>query len=213
MGPTSSFITSRAAGISRSRGYSNTTVSSAAPGWTLASMPSSPEIASLSLGAKSPARKASVRAMLSALNLSCAELLRGSQGSPSPYPRSRQSSMRSMSSEKRWMSPKHFERLVPPLKTMPPECSNRWKRRSSAQQTHGSFSTMAGAMPMSAAARSTSTPRSAPGSLISPSTGLPPALPAPSLISRAPPSAPWRSRISMPWSSSSRRRGPAPRRR
>lgn len=33
-------------------------------------MPSSPEIASLSLGAKSPARKASVRAMLSALNLS-----------------------------------------------------------------------------------------------------------------------------------------------
>lgn len=43
---------------------------------------------------------------------------------------SRQSSMRSMSSEKRSMSPKAFDRLVPPLNTMDSAKPLLWKRWS-----------------------------------------------------------------------------------
>ena len=47
-------------------------------------MPRDSESVALSFGTKASARKAFVRSMLSALNRSCAELLRGSHGSFSP---------------------------------------------------------------------------------------------------------------------------------
>ena len=50
--------------------------------------------------------------------------------SPPRYQGSRQSSMRSMSSEKRSMSPKAFDRLVPPLNTMDSAKPLLWKRWS-----------------------------------------------------------------------------------
>lgn len=49
-----------------------------------ASVPRDSESVVLGFGAKVSARKAFVRSMLSALNRSCAELLRGSYGSSSP---------------------------------------------------------------------------------------------------------------------------------
>ena len=60
-------------------------------------------------------RKISVLAFASLLNLSCLDLLLSCQGSSMPYPTTRQSRMMSMSSEKRFMRPYTFDKLVPPL--------------------------------------------------------------------------------------------------
>ncbi len=53
--------------------------------------------------------------LISKLNLSYAVLLLSIQGSFVPYPTTRQSSIKSMSSENLFINPYAFERLVPPL--------------------------------------------------------------------------------------------------
>src|SRR6266702_8225434 len=64
-----------------------------------------------------------------------------------PYPSSRQSRIRSMSSENLSIKWKTLDRLVPPLKTICSLSDGSPKRCLRIQQTQKSFSTMAGFIP------------------------------------------------------------------
>ena len=61
-------------------------------------------------------KNSSVFSLTSLLNLSCLVFDLSIHGSFSSYPNTRQSKIKSISSENLSMSPKHFESDVPPLK-------------------------------------------------------------------------------------------------
>src|ERR1017187_4142667 len=120
-----------------------------------------------SSGASVSAMNPAARRLISLLNRSCFDLepnfCRGSLP-PSPNPMSLQSRTRSMSSEKRWITPCTFESDVPPLKTSDSLNGDFTKSSLRTRQTQKSFSTIAALMPILKAASEKTSRRSSAGS-------------------------------------------------